>query len=177
MKGPEIDAIQIATIAGGTASAVAALANMLLVLFVYRQVTMQRDFFVQQSQRDARAKISEAWQRHAADLGFHPVVAQRLWSTEKFWPGIKPEQIELIGAYIYTLNTLHYEYRFAEEGLHERDSFLSTLKYYVGTIDDERELTCLLQMAEQVGFGERFVGAVRDTVLARCAEIRREVAR
>jgi hypothetical protein len=164
---PQMDLLQISTVAGGLATAVAAIANILLVLFVYRQITMQREFFTSQSQRDARTKISEAWQKHASELGSNPVVAQRLWSTARFWPEAKAEQITLMVAYIYTLNTLHYEFRFVEEGLHADSNFRDTLEYYVSTIDDEAELNCLEQLARTLGFDAKFVGAVEQTILER----------
>jgi hypothetical protein len=162
-----MDAVQIASVAGGIANTVVAIANICLVLFVYRQISMQREFFTFQSRREARIKISESWQKFASEMTSNPIAAQRFWSASRFWPSADVGQVNLIAPYMYTLNTLQFEFRFVEEGLHGYSNFLRTLKYVISTINNEAELSCVELLVKSVGFDEKFVDAVEKVIAER----------
>jgi hypothetical protein len=162
-----MNAVQIASVAGGIANTVVAIANICLVLFVYRQVSMQKEFFISQSRRDARSKISEAWQRFASEMASNPIAAQRFWSASRFWPAADVGQVNLIAPYMYTLNTLQFEFHFVEERLHSDANFLVTLRYIISTINNESELSCVEMLAKSVGFDESFVAAVEKEIAER----------
>ena len=166
-----MDAVQIATVVGGIANTVVAIANILLVLFIYRQVTMQREFFISQSKRDARAKISDSWQKFALEMAKDPIVAERLWSAKRFWPSADTDQVSLITAYGYTLNTLQHEFRFVEEGLHELSNFQGTLDYIIGTTKSQEELSCIELLVKSIGFDKNFLDIVQKAISERRPQI------
>jgi hypothetical protein len=80
------------------------------------------------------------------------LVANRFWAADRFWPTADQNQVKLIAAYMYTLNTLQLEFRFVEEGLREYSDFLGTVKYILSTIKEPDELSCIRELAKSVGF-------------------------
>jgi hypothetical protein len=152
VKVVDLSLLEVATLASNIANIIVAFANILLVLYVSRQLRSQRTFFLQQSERDARAKISEAWQRFNLELLTRPKL-----SAKTFWPADSEEYSERLVAYSYLLNTLHNEFRFAASGVHDKDAFLKTLLYFIGTIDNLKEIADVKRLTKTLGFGEDFV--------------------
>jgi hypothetical protein len=154
VKVIDLSLLEAASLASNFANIIVAIANLLLVLYVSRQIRLQRTFFLQQSERDARAKISEAWQRFNLELLTRPKLAAKL-----FWPNDNQEYSERLVAYSYLLNTLHNEFRFAASGVHDRDAFMTTLLYFFRTIDNLKEIEDVKRLTKTLGFGQDFVQA------------------
>lgn len=80
-------------------------------------------------------------------------------AAKLFWPSIDPAQSEIFVAYSYLLNTLHNEYRFVASGIHSKQIFNHTLKFFIETIDEEFEVKAVMQLVQTLGFGDDFVEA------------------
>ena len=74
--------------ASSMANVIMALMNVILVLYVHRQLKMHEKFYKDQSKRDAQAKISNAYQQYFADMMATPKLVTQLF------PGLSPEQAE-----------------------------------------------------------------------------------
>jgi hypothetical protein len=163
--------------AGSIANVVIALANICLVAFVMRQIALQKKFFLEQSRRDARTKISESWQRFTAEMSVNPNAAPRYWPAAHFWPKADHGQVNLLPAHTYMLNTLQNEFRFVEDGLHSEDNFIRTLSWFTGVINNEDELSCVEAIAKGVGFDRKFISLVEKQIAERRNEIRAAASR
>jgi hypothetical protein len=153
--------------ASNIANVIVAFANILLVLFLFWQITLQKRFFIQQSQRDASQKVSESYQRLSATFLNDKDLAALFYQADD------PAEGQIRAAWSFVLNTLQHEYRFAKQGLHPMQNVEQTAKGYIGFIKDSKVLKLITGVMLKTGYDAGFASLITEIAGNRLIELER----
>jgi hypothetical protein len=148
-------------LASNIANVVVGLANIVLVLFLFWQISLQKRFYLEQSRRDAAQKIAESYQRLSATFMGDGNLAERFYQTHN------PADARMRAAWSFVLSTLHQEYRFASQGLHPLENVRKTAQAYIGFIDSRSVLDDIIVPILKTGYDAGFVTLIEEMVAKR----------
>ncbi len=153
------------TQASNVANVIVAFANIVLVLFLFWQISLQKRFFLDQSRRDAALKVSESYQRLTATFLGNKDLAALFYQTHD------PARGQMRAIWAYVLNTLQQEYRFAKQGLHPMDNLMRTAQEYIGFITDKQLLAEIAGQLLKAGFDADFTRLMEEMVKERLGQL------
>jgi hypothetical protein len=147
--------------ASNIANVVVAIANLVLVIFLFWQISLQKRFFIEQARRDAAQKISESYQRLSSTFMGNRSAAALFYQTHDSLDAQKR------ASWAFVLNTLHHEYRFARQGLHPLENLKRTAKGYIGFITDTDFLSDTLILILNTGYDKDFSELMKEIIKER----------
>jgi len=139
--------------------------NIILVSFVFWQISLQKRFYFEQSRRDASQKIAESYQRLSATFMRDKELAAI------FYQKYSPSYAQTRAIWGFVLDTLLHEHRFAKQGLHPMANFEQTAKGYIGFITDKDVLIDVLGPILKTGYDPDFVVFLNELINKRLQQL------